>query len=73
MPATALLPAATFSICTAAPRVTCIVDGKTMLFRDYYDRVTMKELGMGAGSAFSRVTARRVPCRLHLQAARGRR
>lgn len=27
--------------------VTRIVDGKFVLFRDYYDRVTVKELGMG--------------------------
>lgn len=26
---------------------TRIVDGKFVLFRDYYDRVTVKELGMG--------------------------
>lgn len=29
MPATALLLAATFTLCTSAPRITCVVDGDT--------------------------------------------
>jgi len=30
MPATAILLAATFSLCTSAPRTTCVVDGDTI-------------------------------------------